>query len=61
MRDKGGTVREGDYNFSYGKGNKNHELGTGFFVHHRTVSHVISGSLSPQHGASSGCGWKNGL
>jgi hypothetical protein len=22
---------------------------------------VISGSLSPQHGASSGCGWRNGL
>ena len=24
-------------------------------------SHVISGSLSPRHGASSGCGWRNGL
>jgi hypothetical protein len=22
---------------------------------------VINGSLSPQHGASSGCGWRNGL
>jgi len=22
---------------------------------------VISGSLSPRHGASSGCGWRNGL
>jgi len=24
-------------------------------------THVISGSLSPRHGASSGCGWRNGL
>jgi hypothetical protein len=22
---------------------------------------MISGSLSPRHGASSGCGWRNGL
>jgi hypothetical protein len=31
----------------------NHGLG-------QSVS-VISGSLSPQHGVSSGCGWRNGL
>jgi len=34
-----GTVA-GDYNFSYKKGNKNHQLGTGVFVHHRIVSAV---------------------
>ena len=38
--DRGGTVRAGDYNFFYGKGNENHQLGTGFFVHHRTVSAI---------------------
>jgi len=38
-RDKGGTVKAGDYNFFYGKGNKN-QLGTRIFVHHRIVSAV---------------------
>jgi len=34
------TVREGDYDFFYEKGNDTYQLGTGFFVHRRIVSAV---------------------
>jgi len=40
--DEGGSLRAGDYDFCYGKGNENHQLGTEFFVHHRIVSAVKS-------------------
>jgi hypothetical protein len=38
--DGGGTEPAGPYAFFYGKGNQNHELGTGFFVHKRIISTV---------------------
>jgi hypothetical protein len=27
----------------------------------KNIGSMISGSLSPRHGASSGCGWRNGF
>jgi exonuclease III len=36
----GGTEPAAEYTVVYGKGNENHELGTGFFVHKRIISAV---------------------
>jgi hypothetical protein len=38
--DRGGTEPAGEYTFSYVKGNQNHELGTGFFIHKGIISAV---------------------
>jgi exonuclease III len=38
--DGGGTERAGEYTFFCGKGNENHELGTGFSIHNTKRSLV---------------------
>jgi len=37
---KWGKARAGDYSFSHGKENENHQMGTGFFVIQRLVPAV---------------------
>ena len=49
--DKGGTARAGDCIFLYGKGNENHQLRTGVFVHQRIepavkIVEFVSDSMS---------------
>jgi hypothetical protein len=38
--DRYGNEPTGEYAFFHGRGNENHELGTGFFVHKRIISAV---------------------
>jgi hypothetical protein len=44
-RDKGGTLKPGDYILFYEKVNKNYQMGKGVFVHDGLVSAVVSVEL----------------
>jgi hypothetical protein len=39
---QGGHGKSNGLHFFYRKGNENHQLGTGFFVHHRIVPAVMT-------------------
>jgi hypothetical protein len=51
------------YDVMNGKGIHKNLHGRQMALNSRTLTHtpVISGSLSPRHGVSSGCEWRNGL
>jgi hypothetical protein len=44
--DGGGTEPAGQHKFFYGKGNQNHELDTGFFLHKRVLYGCETWSLA---------------
>jgi hypothetical protein len=56
---RGDTVRARDYNFFYGKGNENHQLGTGFFVHHRIASAAQRAEFVSDSMSYTGCNRRN--
>jgi hypothetical protein len=57
----GGNEPGGEYTFFYGKGNENHELGTGCVLHKRTITAVKrvraeATSCEPLNSFSAFCG-----